>query len=195
MIAAIIVGRIPAKPGELKSEPAMVLPSLRKKHLLWQTAERQNYNMEQRTYHGNVSAEGLADFLAQHYGAQHNVQAQRFGEGDSLLVQIGYGDDPAHIRHAVTIAVAATKDEQPGIVVTMGQRQWITPDEAEHAAFWGLLAVILTPWVLFALLWPLSEVISSSTLPGDIWSSVEAYAASQGATNTAATLLTHPHLS
>jgi hypothetical protein len=150
--------------------------------------------MEQRTYHGEVSAEGLADFLIQRYDPQKNVQAQRLGQGDSILVQIGYSESPAHMRHAVTIAIAATKDEMPGIVVTMGQRQWITPEEAEHAAFWGLLAVLITPWVLFALLWPLSEMISSSTLPSDIWSTVESYVASQGASSATATLLTHPHL-
>jgi hypothetical protein len=150
--------------------------------------------MEQRTYRGDVSAEGLADFLVRRYDPQHNVQAQRFGEGDSILVQIGHGDAPAQIRHAVTVAISATKDELPGIVVTMGQRQWITPDEATHAAFWGLLAVLITPWVLFALLWPLSEVISSSTLPNDIWGAVETYAASQGGVTSESTLLTHPHL-
>src|SRR5579871_660292 len=105
--------------------------------------------MEQRTYHGDVSAEGLADFLVQRYSTQHDTLAQRIGNGDSLLVQIGHGNNLAHIRHAVTIAIAASKDEQPGIVVTMGQRQWITPEEAEHAAFWGLLAWLITPWVLF----------------------------------------------
>ncbi len=150
--------------------------------------------MEQRTYRGDVSVEGLAAFLIQRYDPQHGVQAQRFGEGDSVLVQIGHGDNPAHIRHAVTVAIAAIKDGGPGIVVTMGQRQWITPDEAEHAAFWGLLAVLITPWVLFALLWPLSEIISSSTLPADIWSTVETYAGSVGVDSAESTLLTHPHL-
>lgn len=150
--------------------------------------------MEQRTYHGNVSAEGMADFLLQRYNSENDVIAQRFGETGSILIQVGHGNDPTHIRHAVTVAIAPIPNEEPGIVVTMGQRQWITPDEAGHAAFWGLLAVLLTPWVLFALLWPLNEIISASTLPADIWSAVETYTGSLGVTTVNTTQLTHPHL-
>jgi len=149
--------------------------------------------MEQRTYYGNLTPEGLADYLILHYDPLQNLQAQKIGQGDSFLIQIGHGDTPDKMRHAVTVAIARAPHEEPGIVVTMGQRQWITPEEAGHAAFWGLLAVLLTPWVLFALLWPLSEIISATTLPGDIWNSVDAYAASQGASLTQSQVLEHPH--
>jgi VCBS repeat-containing protein len=140
--------------------------------------------MQQRVYRGNVSPQDLADFLVQHYASQPNVQAQRLGQENSVLVQIGYGDRLEKMRHAVTVAIAGTQDEA-GITVTMGQRQWITPEEAEHAAFWG---------VLFALLFPLSEAISSTTLPGDIWSQIETFAVSQGAVQVESQPLTHPHL-
>ena len=150
--------------------------------------------LEQRIYHGSVSSEGLADYLVQRYSGQNGVLSQKFGEGNSLLVQVGHGESPSNIRHAVTVAIANKDEATNELVVTMGQRQWITPEEAQHAAFWGLLAIILTPWVLFALLWPLSEIISSSTLPADIWNAVEAYAASQGATSSINSVLTHPHI-
>lgn len=150
--------------------------------------------MEQRTYRGKLSAEGLADFLVQRYDPQVNIQAQRLGAGDSVLVQIGYGENPDRVRHAVTVAIAATTDGEPGLVVTMGQRQWITPEEAGHAAFWGLLAILITPWVLFALLWPLSEMISSTTLPDDVWTSITTYTGSFGVETGSASVLNHPHI-
>ncbi len=150
--------------------------------------------MEQRVYHGNITPEGLADYLIQHYDPEDNVQAQKIGEGESLLVQIGHGDNPAAVRYAVTVAIARSRDETPGVIVTMGQRQWITAEEATHAAFWGLLAVLVTPWVLFALLWPLSEMISRTTLPADIWTTIDTYAASQGAVIGRVESLVHPHL-
>lgn len=151
--------------------------------------------MEQRVYHGSITPEGLANYLVQHYDPQENLQAQKVGEGNSLLVQIGHGDNPAEMRHAVTVAIAGSHSEEPGVTVTMGQRQWITEEEATHAAFWGLLALLLTPWVLFALLWPLSEMISRSTLPADIWTTIDTYAASQGSAIGQVESLVHPHTS
>lgn len=149
--------------------------------------------MEKRVYRGNITAEELADHLVQHYDPKPNLQAQKIGKDESFLVQIGYGDTPADIRHALTVAIAKTEDGS-GVSVAMGQRQWITPDEAKHAAFWGLLAVLVTPWVLFALIWPLGEAISSTSLPGDIWSLVDTYAVSHGASMSYSEPLSHPHV-
>jgi hypothetical protein len=151
--------------------------------------------MEQRVYHGTLSPEDMADFLVQRYDPQPDVQAQKVGQGDSLLVQIGYGDATEKMRHAVTVAIARTTDGEPGVVVTMGQRQWITPEEVKHAAFWGLLALLVTPWVLFALLWPLSDVLSSSSLPGDIWNAIDVFAGTHSVSIAQTQVLTHPHLS
>ena len=61
--------------------------------------------MEQRIYHGEVSPGELADHLVQQYDPRPDVQAQKLGEGDSLLVQIGRGDQPEKVRHAVTVAI------------------------------------------------------------------------------------------
>ena len=150
--------------------------------------------MQQRTYHGSVSAESLADFLVQKYSTQAGILAQKFGDNGSIIVQIGHGELSDQMRHAVTIAIATPESAEPTIVITMGQRQWITPEEAKHAAFWGLIAILITPWVLFALLWPLSEFITGTTLPDDIWSSIETYLTAQGVTLGSESALTHPHL-
>ena len=43
------------------------------------------------------------------------------------------------------------------------------------------VGLLITPWALFGLLWPVSELIGSQALPSDIWNAVETYALSQGA--------------
>jgi hypothetical protein len=151
--------------------------------------------MDQRVYHGNITPEGLADFLVQRFDPQHNVQAQKIGQGDSLVVQVGHGDVREEIKHAVTVGITRAHDSEQGVIVTLGQQQWITPGMATYAAMMGLVAVLVTPWALFGLLWPVSELIGSRTLPGEIWSAVEMYALSQGATLAETRTLTHPHAS
>ena len=82
---------------------------------------------------------------------------------------------------------------KPGIVVTMGQQQWLTPKMATYAAVMGLISLLVTPWALFALLWPLSEAVGSGTLPGDIWNTIENYVVGEGGTLARTQELTHPH--
>lgn len=149
--------------------------------------------MEQRIYHGNLNPEAFADFLVQRFDPQENIQAQKIGQGDSLVVQVGHGDVPAEIKHAVTVGITRASDAEQGVVVTMGQQQWISPRMATYAAMMGLIAVLVTPWALFGLLWPVSELIGSRTLPGEIWSAVDTYALSQGASLAHTNDLTHPH--
>lgn len=149
--------------------------------------------MEQRIYHGNLAPEALADFLVQRFDPQENIQAQKIGQGDSLVVQVGHGDVPAEIKHAVTVGITRAADAEQGVVVTIGQQQWISPKMATYAAMMGLIAVLVTPWALFGLLWPVSELIGSRALPGEIWSAVDTYALSQGATLAQTNDLAHPH--
>jgi hypothetical protein len=149
--------------------------------------------MEQRVYHGDVSPGDLADFLVQHFDPRENLQAQKIGEGESLLVQIGRGDQPKELRHAVSVAITRAPDGAAGIAVTLGQQQWLSPTMATYAASMGLISVLVTPWALFALLWPMSEMIGSRTLPGEIWESIDVYMASRGATRAEERQLTHPH--
>lgn len=152
--------------------------------------------MEQRTYQGDVSPNGLADFLVQHYGNQDRLQAQKLGQGDALAVQIGeeHHHHEGNLRHALTLGIHRATGDEPGIVVTMGQQQWITPQMAAYAAMMGLISVLVTPWALFALLWPVSHLLGSRALPGDVWNSVETYVLSQGGSLAQTQELAHPHL-
>jgi hypothetical protein len=62
--------------------------------------------MEQRIYQGSVTPEGLADFLVQQYEPKKDLQAQKLGQGESFIVQIGRGDEPEELRHAVSVAIS-----------------------------------------------------------------------------------------
>jgi hypothetical protein len=150
--------------------------------------------MEQRIYHGNLSPAALAEYLVQHYDPQENLQAQDIGKGEAHVVQIGRGDVPHDLRHAVTVAITPASGDPEGIAVTMGQQQWFTPTMATFSAIMGLIAILVTPWALFALLWPVSEMVGSSTLPGDIWNSIDIYAASNGGALGQTQELVHPHV-
>jgi len=147
--------------------------------------------MEQRTYRGNISPEALADHLVSQYDPKQDLQAQKIGQGDALMVQIGRGDIPTDMRHAVTVSIARAGEGE--VAVTMGQQQWLTPSMATYTAVMGIISLVVTPWALFALLWPMSEMIGSTTLPGDVWNTIDGYMASQGAVLGGAQDLRHPH--
>ena len=136
--------------------------------------------MEQRLYHGNVTPKGLADYLEQHYEAQRRMQVQQLGQGDHLLVQIGEGRSPDRVRGAITVGIGPAPDSD-GIAVTMGQQQWLGKDFGGNVAG-SLVGALFTPWALFGLIWPLSQIASSMGLPQDIWNMIELYCTSAGAT-------------
>src|SRR6476469_9401476 len=96
--------------------------------------ETKGISMQQRIYHGTVTPEGLADYLVQRFDPQHDLQAQKLGQGDSLAVQIGRGDVPEELRNAITVGITRATDSEQGIAVTLGQQHWITPKLATHAA-------------------------------------------------------------
>ena len=75
----------------------------------------------------------------------------------------------------------------------MGEQQWFTTKMATYAAMMGLIAILVTPWALFALLWSLSTMIGSRTLPNDIWQQIQIYVIGQGGTLGASQTLSHPH--
>ncbi len=149
--------------------------------------------MEQRIYHGPVTPQDLADHLIAHFDPLENLQAQVVGKDGAIIVQIGRGDVPADLRHAVTVAIASDRTIDGGVIVTLGQQQWLTPQMAGFAAVMGLVAVMITPWALFALLWPVSEAVGSSTLPADVWGAIDLFVAGHGGSLEHTEQLEHPH--
>lgn len=136
--------------------------------------------MEQRLYKGNITVNGLADYLVQHYEAQRRMQVQKLGQEDHLLVQIGQGRNEERVQGAITVGIAPAPDTG-GIVVTMGQQRWLDPNMGGHVAG-TLIGALFTPWALFGMLWPLSHMAESIGLPQDIWNTIELYCTSAGAT-------------
>ena len=64
---------------------------------------------------------------------------------------------------------------------------------ATYGAVLGLVSFLITPWALFALLWPVSDAVGSMTLPGDVWNTIELFAASKGGRLEGTEELNHPH--
>ena len=77
--------------------------------------------MERRTFSGAFNAATLAEHLVNHFDPQPNLQAQDLGQGGAHLVQIGRGDQPTELRHAVTVAIADIGDGS--VTVALGQQQ------------------------------------------------------------------------
>ena len=150
--------------------------------------------MKQRVYHGDVQPEALADFLVQQYDPQQNLHAQKLGTGDSFIVQIGHGDKFEREKgHALSIAITRAPGDAPGVAVTIGQQQWLTPGMAGFAAMMGLIALMITPWALFALIWPASHVIETAFMPGSVSDNIDTFMASKGAVLDREQELAHPH--
>ncbi|MVM36233.1 hypothetical protein GO755_39855 [Spirosoma sp. HMF4905] len=148
--------------------------------------------MQQKIYQGELSPEALADYLVTYFDPQHDIQAQKLGKDATFIVQIGAGDVIEKIHNAVSVTI--TKGETgSGLVVTMGEQRWFTPKMASSAAFWGIIALLITPWALFMLLWPLRDAIAGSVMPEEIWNQIDLGVASQGGSLTATQSLKHPH--
>jgi hypothetical protein len=149
--------------------------------------------LKQRIYHGDVPPEALADYLIQEYEPRQNMHAQKLGSGDSFFVQIGHGGENREKGHALSVAVTSAPGDAPGLAVTVGQQQWLTPGMAGYSALMGLIALMVTPWVLFALIWPVSHVIETALMPGEVWNTIDTFLASHGAVLEREHELSHPH--
>ena len=136
--------------------------------------------MEQRIYRGPVTPDSLADYLVQHYDGQEKLQAQKLGQGDVVMVQVGRGDHQNKVQGAICVGIARVPDGD-GVAVTMGQQQWLHPGQGS-AVLGSLIGAMFTPWALFGLIWPLSHVASTLTLPNNIWATIEHRCMTVGAT-------------
>jgi len=133
--------------------------------------------MEQRSYHGGIRPEGLAQALIDEWD-QGETLAQAFGEEDRMIVQIGqrtgglFNDEP---RQALTLDITATED---GVDVTMGQQQW-------YKSGGQLFVGGLVGFFPFFFTFPLGGLFGGDDidqrLPGRIWQTVDRYASTYGA--------------
>ena len=147
--------------------------------------------MQQRRYTGALPAEALAESLVKFFDPQHDLQAQSFSQNGNTVVQVAFGEDPAKERFAVTLGIVPDSD---GLTVTMGEQQWMDFSGATSAAVLTLIGILVTPWALFGLLWPMSKLLASRALPGQVWSQVDQWVTMNGGVLAGAQTLEHPHL-
>jgi ribosomal protein L32 len=128
--------------------------------------------MEQRVYQGNISPDGLADYLVNSFnqGYAGDTVAQKVGQGDQVMVQIGRVSHSGRIRHSIGLSIARVPD---GISVSAGQSNWL-----DDPAIGGTLigAIFWPPLLLF----PLARGIRNYGLYQDIWQAVDTYCLQAG---------------
>ncbi len=134
--------------------------------------------MEQRVYEGQIDPHGLADALVNEWDRDDTV-AQALDADTQVIVQIGqreggwFSDEP---HQAITLSIEPTSS---GVQVTMGQQQWYKQNDVK------IMAGGLIGFFPFFFTFPLGNFFGSSdeidrSLPGQIWQSVEQYAARFG---------------
>lgn len=147
--------------------------------------------MQQRRYTGALTAEALAEALVKHFDPQHDLQAQFFTQNGNTVVQVALGEEPAKERFAVTLGIVPDSD---GITVTMGEQHWMDISSATAAAVFALTGILVTPWALFGLLWPMTQLFASRALPGQVWSQVDQWVTMNGGMLSGTQMLEHPHV-
>lgn len=129
--------------------------------------------MEQRAYQGNISPDGLADYLVNTFDAyMSRYAAQKIGQGDHILVQVGRMRYSGRSRAAIGISISKTND---GILVSTGQSNYFS-DPALAGSLIG--AIFWPPMLLF----PLARGVRSYGLYQDVWNAIDMYCAQVGAT-------------
>ncbi len=130
--------------------------------------------MDQRTYHGDLNPNELANALVAQFN-QGSTIAQRFVQGERVVVQIGSRDRRGGAENALAVSISRTPD---GINVGVGQQRQL--DAATDLAQAGLGA-LLNPFSLISNLNEIVRDVSSFSLPEQVWKAIEAYCASVGA--------------
>nr|BBH92328.1 hypothetical protein KTA_05270 [Thermogemmatispora argillosa] len=145
--------------------------------------------MEQRIYRGNLSPDGLADYLVQTFGQNYtylgwggsplSTIAQKVGQGDHVLVQIAQaGSWSGRLRAALGVSISRLPD---GISVSVGQSHWLQAPLT--GILWG--ALFFPPLLIF----PLIRGIGAFSFYQDVWQAIETYCAQAQATRTSSSSL------
>jgi predicted RNA-binding Zn-ribbon protein involved in translation (DUF1610 family) len=130
--------------------------------------------MEQRTYHGDLDPDEIANALLAQFN-QGAFAAQRLGQGDRALVQVGTRDQRGRMENALTVTISKIPD---GVNVAVGDQQML--DAAADLAQAGLGA-LFNPLSLVGKLGEIASDVSSFSLPQQVWETVDKYCKSVGA--------------
>jgi hypothetical protein len=130
--------------------------------------------MDERTFHGDLKPDELANALIARFN-QGGTAAQRLGQGERAIVQIGTLDRHRRIENALTVTLSKTPD---GVDVSLGEQQWL--DAAADLAQAGLGA-LFNPLSLLGKLDEVARDVSSFSLPQQVWETVDKYCQGVGA--------------
>jgi RNA polymerase subunit RPABC4/transcription elongation factor Spt4 len=133
--------------------------------------------MDQKTFHGDITPEGLAQALIAEFN-HGNLQTQFVGQGDRVLLQIASRSVPASGgRTAITVTMDKVED---GVLVQLGEQQMLGVAASIGAT---ALAAWQNPFSLLGRLDDLAQDISSLQLSELIWAAVQKAAEAAGASH------------
>ena len=130
--------------------------------------------MEIRTYHGDLDPDELANLLMAQFN-QGNFAAQRYNQGNRVIVQVGTRDNRGRVENTLAVTLSGTPD---GVNVSVGEQQWL--DAAADLAQAGLGA-LFNPLSLLGNFREIVSDMSSFSLPQQIWQTVDKYSQNAGA--------------
>ena len=136
--------------------------------------------MEDRIYQGNIEPDALANYLVSTFGQYQDLVAQKLGQGNNLLVQIGRVRGwSGNVRGAIGVSISRVPG---GIRVTTGQSSWLDLSDGNIAAL-AIGALFFPPLIIF----PLMRGIRGYELYQDIWDTIDEYCTQNSAVPGAAT--------
>ena len=129
--------------------------------------------MEQRTYHGNITPQELADVLTGRFNTQ-DMRATTSGEGEKLVVHIEAGGYSGG-RTSLSVGLAPVTD---GVTVTVGDQNLlgVAADLLETG-----LKTLWNPVMLIGEIGDVAQNVQRLSLPKQVWETVEHYSRSVGA--------------
>lgn len=130
--------------------------------------------MDQRTYHGDLNPDEIANTLVARFNQGDHV-AQRLNQDDRVIVQVGTWGEHRRVENALTVNISKTPD---GVNIAVGEQQWL--GAAADLAQAGLGA-LFNPFSLLRNLDDIARDVSSFSLPQQVWQTVEEYCKSVGA--------------
>ncbi|MEP7200928.1 MAG: zinc ribbon domain-containing protein [Chloroflexota bacterium] len=131
--------------------------------------------MDQRTYHGNIECDELADALVAAFD-HGNLRAQKVGGGERAMVQIATRDwRGSGGQAALSVSITQIAD---GVTVSLGQYTWL--GAAASLMQTGLMA-LLNPVSLINRIDDIAQDVNSFSLPTSVWETVDKYSRSVGA--------------
>jgi RNase P subunit RPR2 len=126
--------------------------------------------MEPRIYHGQITPQGIADYLLAEFN-RSDYRAQQIGEDDKIAVQIATRDLPVSGGEtALTVSLQKVED---GVSIQIGKQAWLGV-----AASLGMTALtaLRNPWLLLSRLDDLAQDIENIQLGERVWDVIESAA-------------------